>query len=293
MRSWRIGTAFGIGIYLHWSFLLLPAWVVYDRGRAAGAATGVLTLAWVASVLFCLVLHELGHALTARFYGIGTRDITLYAIGGVARLERMTERPLEEILIALAGPAVNVVIAVLLTPVLVAGLASGLLTLPTKPDELTFDQGLAPFAGQFLLMLAVSNLFLVVFNLLPAFPMDGGRVLRALLALVTDRLSATDLAAKIGIVVALLMAAVGLFVLNSWMIPVIVAFVIFAGQQELGFLRYREAQRRAEPIDALPADEPVMLAPRQAGFSGFTWDDTFRVWVQWRNGRPVATYRVD
>src|SRR5262245_18366280 len=113
LRSWKLGTAFGIGLYVHWSFLLLPAYVVFNAwGASAGQLLFLLGL--VLAVFGCVLLHELGHALMARQFGIGTRDITLYPIGGVARLERMSEKPWEEVCIALAGPAVNAVLAVLL-----------------------------------------------------------------------------------------------------------------------------------------------------------------------------------
>src|SRR5262245_32805126 len=115
--SLRIGRLFGIPLYLHWTFLLLPLWLVYSHQGPEGMLWVVL--ASVPPVFACVVLHELGHALTARWFGIGTHDITLYPIGGVARLKRMTDRPLEEFIIAVAGPAVNVVIALVLLPVLV------------------------------------------------------------------------------------------------------------------------------------------------------------------------------
>src|SRR5262245_53956971 len=117
-RSLKLGTAFGIGIYVHWSFLLLPAWVFLSTWGIFGPSMIVYLLALLAAIFGCVVLHELGHALMARQFGIRTRDITLYPIGGVARLERMSERPSEEFWIAVAGPAVNVVIAGLLFAVL-------------------------------------------------------------------------------------------------------------------------------------------------------------------------------
>src|SRR3954447_17934353 len=115
-RSWRLGTAFGIGLYVHWTFLLLLPYISlmvweYDKPVTANLAAIGLAVPLVLCIFGCVLLHELGHALAARLCKIGTRDITLYPIGGVARLERMPERPLEEIFIAVAGPAVNVVIA--------------------------------------------------------------------------------------------------------------------------------------------------------------------------------------
>jgi Zn-dependent protease len=113
-RSWKFGTAFGIGIYVHWSFLLLAAYVLFTNGTQGGWALALFSVLFLFAVFGCVVLHELGHALMARAFGIGTRDITLYPIGGIARLERMGDKPGEELCIALAGPAVNFVLAVIL-----------------------------------------------------------------------------------------------------------------------------------------------------------------------------------
>src|SRR5262245_26791391 len=117
--SWKIGSAFGIGIYVHVTFLLLPLYVLIENGMQGGMAVVAFSMALLASLFGCVVLHELGHALMARHFGIGTRDITLYPIGGVARLEGLGKSPLQELCIALAGPAVNVVIAALFLPLLI------------------------------------------------------------------------------------------------------------------------------------------------------------------------------
>src|SRR5437588_12672293 len=114
LRAWKLGNVFGIGIYVHWSFLLLPAWAFLNNLGVGGLPLAFYVVALLCTVFGCVVLHELGHALMARRFGIGTRDITLYPIGRVARLERMSERPWEEFWIAVAGPAVNVVLFSLL-----------------------------------------------------------------------------------------------------------------------------------------------------------------------------------
>ncbi len=165
-RSWRLGTAFGIGIYVHWTFLLVPLYVLLTASTSGGADSVLFPLTFVAALFGCVVLHELGHALMARRFGIGTHDITLLPIGGVARLERMSEKPWEEFWIAIAGPAVNVVIA--------AALALGLYL---APGWAVYESALVQLAGYLL----TANIMLVVFNLIPAFPMDGGRVFRAVL----------------------------------------------------------------------------------------------------------------
>src|SRR5260370_21976513 len=195
------------------------------------------------AVCGCIVLNELGHALMARYFHIATRDITLYPIGGVARLEKMTTRPSEEIWIALAGPAVNLVIAALLAIVFVPLFGSPLAL------EHIYDG-----SGQSLLQqLLLSNIFLALFNLLPAFPMDGGRVLRAIMAIFVDYVSATQIACYLGIAMA------GLFILASLVsfspiLALIGVFVIFADLQELAMVRHRQPRRRAPATCILPAD---------------------------------------
>jgi Zn-dependent protease len=279
LRSWKIATAFGIGIYIHWSFLIVPA-IVFAVTRKEGFETAVLSAIAVVLLFGCIVLHELGHALTARHYGIPTRDITLTPIGGIARLERMTEQPWEELWIALAGPAVNVVIAVLLFAVFVP---TYLLLGAPKEDW--------PFGLQLLGAVMLLNIGVVFFNMLPAFPMDGGRVLRAVLSMNMDRLRATEIAARIGMVLALLIALLGLIQLNP--LPALVGlFVIFVGRQELAALRYRASREWPTSVSVQRADSytaPGPLLPPEPNFSGFTWDRRGGVWVQWREGRPVHT----
>ena len=198
--SWRIGTIAGIGIYLHGTFLVLIVFIVLSewaqRRSLTAALAGVLFLV---AVFATIVLHELGHALTARQFGIRTRDITLLPIGGLARLERMPDVPRQELWVALAGPGVNIAIGagVVLAAVVVTG------SLPVLSLESS-----SGVVGRF----AAINLWLAAFNLLPGFPMDGGRALRALLAERTDYVRATRIATTVGRGMALLFGTVGLFV---------------------------------------------------------------------------------
>ena len=297
-RSFRLGKLFGIGIYFHWSFLLVPAGV-FVLNLAQGEVGAAFSLAaFVLAVFGCVLLHELGHALMARHFGIATRDITLYPIGGVARLTRMSERPWEEFWIAIAGPAVNVAIAL-------AG--AGLLTTLVAGEWLWYGRdSLQPVAlGSFLFQLTLANLFLVLFNLLPAFPMDGGRVLRALLAGRLGFLRATEIAAAIGLVMSGLFVVVGivslvLALLNipflSPMLILVGVFVLFMGQMELAGVRSREAARRLQPLDVLPAEEPlldVIPASPTSHFSGFIWDSRTGAWVLWHEGRAVHSIGLE
>src|SRR5512137_1927396 len=198
--QWKLGRFAGIDVYIHATFLLLIGWVGYshwlERQNWGDVASGIL---FILALFLCVVLHEYGHALTARKYGIKTRDITLYPIGGVARLERMPDKPIEELWVALMGPAVNVVIA--------AGLFAYLFFSRTLVplNELTVA------SGSFAERLMTVNLSLVLFNLIPAFPMDGGRVLRAILAMRMEYVRATQVAANIGQGMALLFGFLGLF----------------------------------------------------------------------------------
>lgn len=198
--SWKIGRFRGIDLYVHATFFLLILWVVvlhWLEGRSLEAV--VSGVVFIVALFACVVLHEFGHALTAARYGIPTKDITLLPIGGVSRFERMPDKPRQEFWVAIAGPLVNVAIAALLY--LGLFLSNGF-----KP--LT---GLSITSGPFLERMLVANLGLAVFNIIPAFPMDGGRVLRALLATRMDHVRATQTAAAIGQGLALLFGLIGLF----------------------------------------------------------------------------------
>jgi Zn-dependent protease len=219
-RRFALGTFAGITLYVHWTFFLLLAFVAFSPASLGSETTG-FALALVVSLFACVTLHEYGHAMAARLFGIRTRDITLLPIGGVARLERMPRDPWQEIVVALAGPAVNVVIAI--------SLVIGLRFLgPINPMEV-LDGGES--LQRFLLVLTLQNIFLCVFNLLPAFPMDGGRVLRALLAMVLPYPDATRVAARIGQVLAILLGISGLLI-GSPMIPLLAMFLIIAAASE-------------------------------------------------------------
>lgn len=216
--QWKIGTFAKIDVYIHATFLLLIGWVGYSHWLENQSWLEVLSgVGFILTLFLCVILHEYGHALTARKYGIKTRDITIYPIGGVARLERMPEKPIEELWVALMGPAVNVVIA--------AGLFAALF-LTGNLVPLT-ELGVA--SGSFLERVMVVNISLVLFNLIPAFPMDGGRVLRALLAMRMDYVRATQIAANIGQGMAFLFGFIGLFT-NPFLL--FIAFFVYIGASQ-------------------------------------------------------------
>jgi Zn-dependent protease/CBS domain-containing protein len=197
--SWKLARIAGIDVYVHATFFIVVAWIGLAHWNQDGNIAAVLEgVGYILTLFACVVLHEFGHALTAARYGIRTRDITLLPIGGVARLERMPEVPIQELWVALAGPAVNGVIALLLFVWLQA----------SGSWESVDRVGVA--SGGFLERIMVANLFLVGFNLLPAFPMDGGRALRALLATRMVYTRATSRAAIVGQGMAIVFAFIGL-----------------------------------------------------------------------------------
>ena len=194
-----LGRFAGIDVYVHATFLVLLGWFAWIYWVQTGTVYGVATgLALIILLFVCVLLHEYGHALTARRYGIKTRNITLLPIGGLALLERMPVDPRQEIVVALAGPAVNVIIAMAIFLILSVSGTSHLLT----------SVGLGQ--GGVLPSLLAANVMLVLFNLLPAFPMDGGRILRAALSMRTDRVRATRMAAQVGQALAVGLGILGL-----------------------------------------------------------------------------------
>ncbi len=199
--AFKIGRFAGIDVYVHATFFLLILWVVIVHWFAGHTPQAIVGGVIFILVLFaCVVLHEFGHALTARHYGISTKDITLLPIGGVSRFERMPDKPWQEFWVSVAGPLVNAVIGV--------GIWLGLfLTNGFKPVS-----GLSLTGGPFLERMMVANFILAVFNIIPAFPMDGGRILRALLATRMSHVRATQIAAGVGQALALVFGLIGLFV---------------------------------------------------------------------------------
>ena len=212
--------------------------MVRARGRhARRSRSRSRAVAFILAVFCCVVLHEYGHILTARHFGITTRDITLLPIGGVASVERMPEKPGQELLVALAGPAVNGLIAFVLIVALGADLDAGLAT--GSVDDLKIG---------FATRLALANVMLALFNLIPAFPMDGGRVLRALLSLRMDRARATRVSARIGQAIAFGLGFLGLF--GNLILVFIALFIFLAASQEAYASELGEAAKGATVFDA-------------------------------------------
>lgn len=246
--SLKLGEFAGIGVYVHATFLLLVGWVALIYWRQGESLEAVaLGVGFILAIFLCVVLHEFGHALTARRYGIKTRDITLLPIGGVARLERMPDQPSQELWVALAGPAVNVVIAALLFVWI------NLVGAFEPIDEL----GLA--SGSFLEQLFLVNLLLVGFNLIPAFPMDGGRVLRALLAMRLEYTHATSIAAGLGQAIAFFFGFVGLYQQNPFLI--FIALFVWIGAAQESSMAQMRSSLGGIPVSRAMLTEFFSIAP--------------------------------
>jgi len=236
-QSLRIAKIFGIPVQVHWSFGLLIAWIGYLGYEQGWSLRETLFMGGFVLVLFvCVILHEFGHALTARRYGVGTRDITISPIGGIARLDRMPEKPFQEFMVAIAGPLVNVAISGVLSVVYLAWSGVGSQSLQhSLYGVILRDSNFLPGASSVfelsLITLIALNGTLAVFNMLPAFPMDGGRVLRALLSVRWGRSTATRIAVWIGQFMAVGLALYGAYS-SSFVTIFIGGFVFLAAAQE-------------------------------------------------------------
>jgi Zn-dependent protease len=233
--SFKIGRAFGIDLKVHWTFFLLLAFFAFAGYQGSGSLTNALITTVVILALFlCVVLHELGHSLVAQRLGIEIKDITLLPIGGVARLTSLPERPIDEVKIAVAGPLVNVVLA----PVFFAiGIVLG--ASPLEPANII--QG-GNSVGQIFAYLGLINVALVLFNLIPAFPMDGGRVLRGLLASRLGAVRATDISSAVGQFFAIGFFLIGLLS-GNFLLALVAVFIFFGASGEAQMVRQRELMR--------------------------------------------------
>jgi stage IV sporulation protein FB len=246
--SWslNIGRVAGTVVRIHLTFILFLAWIFAASYAASGAAAALGTLLFIVLLFLCVLLHEFGHIFTARAFGVTTPYVTLLPIGGVAQLERIPEEPRQEFLIAIAGPLVNVAIAAAL--VLLAGAH-----LDTRA-AIGVDNGHISMIDR----LAVVNLFLAVFNLIPAFPMDGGRVLRAALASKFGYVRATEIAAATGQFVAFALGFIGL--MYNALLIFIAIFVYLAASSESHMVALRAASRGV-PVSHAMMTKFVALSP--------------------------------
>jgi Zn-dependent protease len=240
----------GIQLTVHYTFFLLLAYYAQEGWMEAGL-TGLMWNVWTLLAFFsCVVMHELGHSLTAMRFGIGVRRILLMPIGGMAEFDGIPRQPSRELLMTLAGPAVNFVIAAALWFIV----------------DFPSDELANPYSfGGLIRNLFIANLVMGCFNLLPAFPMDGGRILRALLATQVSYLRATFWAATVGKIITALGVVVALY-LHVWMLAVLFVFIFFVGEVEYRSVKRRELeearwQERARDYASPPVNEPPLLPP--------------------------------
>ena len=266
--SIKVFTWFGIPVHLHWSFGLIFVYALWIGFSNNLDTLGTLwIMGYFLSVFACVLLHEYGHALTARRYGVNTQDIILTPIGGIARLERMPEKPAQEFFVAIAGPMVNVVIAILLYALGMLLFREERWTLfnwfleqflhlsgDDNTAEVIQDTGV-PTTGIlfYYSLLLVTNIMLVVFNLIPAFPMDGGRIFRALLAIRLGRVRATQMASWLGQAVAVAFIIIGISGLWGFGVPLalIGVFVFTTARAENAVVRLDALFRRFKARDLM------------------------------------------
>jgi Zn-dependent protease len=258
--SWKIAQIAGIGVHVHATFLLLVGfYAITGWARNGNAMEGMQITVFILALFACIMFHELGHALTAKRFGIATRDITLLPIGGIARLERIPDEPRQELWIAAAGPIVSVMLATALYGVGWLGGNSLQVSLPL-------------LNGALVQQLAAANLYLAVFNLIPAFPMDGGRILRALLAARLGRVRGTTIATRVGQAAAFLFGVAGLFF--SPMLILIALFVWFSASQESADVQMRTVLDGLSVGQVMRSNVQVLVpSAHSAGQRHYRWED--------------------
>lgn len=286
-RCLKIGRVAGIDIFLHWSMWLLPILILVRVLVLYSTDETLMQSLLVLAVYGCLFMHEVGHIYAARLAGLALRDITLFPIGGHDRLAELSERPWKEIYFALAGPLVH-------------GLITGIIALVF----LAADRSLVPrlessehFLETFFNRLFWLNAMLAILQIIPAFPMDGGRLFRSALALSAGRLRATEVAALLGSVVALTFVVCGIIWVSAvwWLIPLGV-IVHISSQQELLSVRFfaHLQDPTTQFLDRGPIHVPMEQVLNGDGklhetdFTGVTWNPKNRLWIVWQNGTPVS-----
>ena len=235
--SFKLLRVAGIDVRIHFTFLLFLLWIGWSHYAIGGLTQALDGVGLILALFGCVLLHEFGHAMAAARYGIRTPDITMLPIGGLARLERMPDKPAQELVVALAGPAVNVVIAALAIGVFGCRFDVHALRMLDLPGVSFGDK------------IASVNVMLVLFNLIPAFPMDGGRVLRSLLAMATNYSRATDIATRIGQDVAVLFAIIG--ITSNPMFLFIALFVFLGASQENTMAQMKDLSGNLRVSDAM------------------------------------------
>lgn len=242
--AFRIINIRGINLYIHWTFLFLIGWIMLVNAQLGNNVEQLMwSITFILAVFACVTLHELGHALMAARFGIKAKNIVLLPIGGIASIEKFPDNPKQELAISIAGPLVNVVIAILLW----------LVQLPHTsfwgaPQDISIVHG-----HDFLYNLRIANIVLALFNLIPAFPMDGGRIFRALLGLKLNYIQATSIAATVGKIVAAAFIGLGILFFNPFL-PIIGIFIIFSASTEEYYLQLKSLAKDVKLKEVLMYD---------------------------------------
>jgi Zn-dependent protease/CBS domain-containing protein len=241
--SFRIGRFSGIDVRVHWTFFLLLAFFAFVGYQTSDSLVGALTATvTIVALFFCVLLHEFGHSLVAQRLGLEIHSITLLPIGGVSNLESLPEKPSDEVKITLAGPLVNVVLAPIFFGV---GLLFG--AVPRMPADVFTGMG---SVGEFFFYLGYLNVVLAVFNLIPAFPLDGGRILRALLATRLGAVRATDISSAVGQLFAVAFFFIGLLG-GNFLLALVAVFIYFGATGEAQMVRQHEKTRGLTVSDVM------------------------------------------
>ncbi|TRX03456.1 site-2 protease family protein [Flavobacterium gawalongense] len=248
--SFKLGKVAGIGIFIHWTFSLLILFIIYINYKSGQNTEQIIwSVAFILCIFITVLLHELGHALAAKNYNITTKDITLLPIGGLARLERIPEKPSEELIVAFAGPLVNITLA------FITGI---FITIPDTSEQLMAELSHGINANNFFLNFFLINFWLALFNLIPAFPMDGGRILRALLSFKLQRHVATRISARIGQLLAMAFILFGFF--TSPFLIFIGIFVIIGAQVEADYTESKFMLKGFKVQDVVMKNYPTIDA---------------------------------
>lgn len=298
--SLRIITLFGIPVHVHWTFALIFVYI-YFLGSISNSAPGITRsyMILIGMLFICVLMHEYGHALMARRFGVGTHDIILSPIGGIARLNKLPEKPMQEFLVAIAGPAVNLAIVLILSPLYFGAISpldrSNLINSVFNASGNYFAPDLS-LAGFLIVGLFWLNIVLAIFNMVPAFPMDGGRVLRALLSLRLSRIKATRYAALIGKFFAIGFAILGLVSQPMNFLYVFIgAFVFITAANEYKMVKIEQALKSFTG-KMLGSEKRVFLhyhdsIDQAAQIVQDTDIKTFLVFDNWRN--PIGILTAD
>jgi Zn-dependent protease len=289
IRAISIGTLLGSDLRLHWSWPVVPAGVGAWLLAAAPWREASIHVLLLLAVYLCVLAHEAGQLLAARRFGLGTRDVTLYPLWGVARLTRLSDRPWQEIYIAASGPVLFAIIAAMI---------GALLAFDGTSVGFRWEIS-EPFTESFLVYLFWANVGLAAFHLLPVLPLDGGRALRAALAMNISRLRATEVVAGLSTLGTGCLLIVAFTWLRFPFAGIVAILIYLAAQDDLDTTRYFASlsdppedrpHSPLTPATFIPIDELLTpdCRPDEAGFTGFTWNARARLWIEWRDGRPVS-----